>query len=102
MIKKLMSRLQAPFFSPKGFFLRACEIMIVFGILSAVGFQKYVGALFGTAYSGSLSAGVYFIRTLGITYGIFYFAALLLAPILLIASILFWCLEKRFSSGQGK
>ncbi len=81
-------------FSPAGFLVRGIGICILFFILHAMGFNKYLGIVFGTFYIGNLNIFSFFWKILAILYSLSYFAFILLAPILIIGSGIFWILKR--------
>lgn len=74
----------ADFFSPRDFVRHAILIVVAFALIHAVGLREYTSVLNGT--TGSVEMDPTYAALLGIVYVFFYLAAILLAPILLIAS----------------
>jgi phosphotransferase system glucose/maltose/N-acetylglucosamine-specific IIC component len=74
----------ADFFSPKDFVRHAILIVLVFAVMHALGLREYTSVLNGT--TGSVEMDPTYAALLGIVYILFYLAAILLAPILLIAA----------------
>ena len=73
-------------FSPKGFYLRALAILLVFLLLDVAGLRKYAMLLSGTSPVGdpqSMTTHIW-----AVLYLLFYFGAVILTPILLIASVI--------------
>lgn len=73
----------ADFFSPKDFVRHAVLIVVAFALIHALGLREYTSVLNGTV--GSVEMDPDYAALLGIVYILFYLAAILLAPILLIA-----------------
>ena len=96
MIKKLLKKyLSIKLLTPAGFLVRGIEIIIILFILDLLGCKEYVGVIFGTVFTGgSGSVFAYFLKFLGAAYGVMYFMAIFLAPVLIIASGIFWGLNK--------
>lgn len=74
----------ADFFSPKDFVRHALLIVLVFALIHAIGLREYTSILNGT--TGSVEMDPDYAALLGIVYVLFYLAAILGAPILLIAA----------------
>jgi len=93
--KKIFSRfLGVSFFSPGGFFSYAVIITITYFLLEAIGLRSYTSILFGM---DSAAAGNSWLAiSLAGIYLFFYFAFVLLAPIFLLSSILFFFILKVF------
>jgi hypothetical protein len=85
-----------PIFTPRGFLLRAGLITLIYFILHLAGFREYTIILSGnspTDNPANTSAS-----SLGCVYIVFYFAWILLAPILLLAVPFFAALNRLFPS----
>jgi phosphotransferase system glucose/maltose/N-acetylglucosamine-specific IIC component len=74
----------ADFFSPKDFVRHAILILLIFGVFHVAGLREYTSFLNGT--TGSLNMNPQNAALLGLLYLLIYMAAILLAPILLIAA----------------
>jgi len=74
----------ADFFSPKDFVRHATLIVLAFAVIHLFGLREYTSFLNGT--TGSVEMDPTTAGLLGIVYVLFYLAAILLAPILLIAA----------------
>ena len=74
----------AAFFSPKDFVRHAVLIVVLFAIAHVCGLREYTAMISGTMASPSLGAEI--CTLLAIVYMLFYFGAVVLAPILLIAA----------------
>ncbi|MBI4026418.1 MAG: hypothetical protein HY360_15645 [Verrucomicrobia bacterium] len=88
---------RAPVCSPKGFLLRAAALLLLFLIAHIAGWREHTSVLCGTATSAAGWDRVG--GTLGMVYVLFYFGALLGAPILVLAAGILEVLA-RFS-GKG-
>ncbi|MCU1283452.1 MAG: hypothetical protein JWM53_6998 [bacterium] len=73
---------RAPILSPQGLVLRAALIAVVYGALHLAGARADVAFLSGTSVGGNVAT------LLGCAYLLFHFAFVLVAPILVIASLL--------------
>jgi hypothetical protein len=73
-------------FSPKGFYLRALLILLVFFLLDATGFRKYAMLISGTSPVGDPQSMT--TQLCAVLYLLFYFGAVILTPVLLIASVI--------------
>ena len=82
----------AEFFSPKDFVRHAILIVLLFAIAHAFGLREYTSMISGTMASPSLGAGT--CTLLAMIYMTFYFGAVVLAPVLLIAAGLLFLWEK--------
>ena len=82
-------------FTPRGFFLRAILIFLIFAVFDIAGLGKYAMILSGTAPSGVPEN--FSTQFFSVLYILFYLGAVILAPILFIASgilrILFYLTE---------
>jgi hypothetical protein len=74
----------ADFFSPKDFLRHAVLIVLAFGVAHLFGLREHTSFLNGT--TGSVELGYELSTFLGMTYLGLYFAAVLLAPILVLAA----------------
>jgi len=75
---------RAPMFSPTGLLTRAVLLTVIYLVLHLAGWRENTSILCGTAPTGNLSdryAEVY-----GVIYVLFYFAVMVLVPILVIAA----------------
>lgn len=79
-------RAAPPFFTARGFLLRAGELAAVFGLLHFLGFRRYTSILCGTTGEGSLEAAC--VPVLGLLYVLFYLAFAFVVPALLLAALL--------------
>jgi phosphotransferase system glucose/maltose/N-acetylglucosamine-specific IIC component len=86
LVERLWNSCSADFFSPKDFVRHAMLIVLVFALIHALGLRDYTSVLNGTTGSVEMDPGD--AALLGIVYILFYLAAILLAPILLIAAAL--------------
>ncbi len=75
---------RAPAFSPTGFLVRAALLLLLFLALRAAGLAGYVSILSGSLAAGSQQEVIS--AALGVVYASAWFAAVLLAPILIIAA----------------
>jgi hypothetical protein len=73
-------------FSPNGFYIRAMLILLVFFLLDATGFRKYAMLISGTSPVGDPQS----MTTLlcAVLYLLFYLGAVIVSPVLLIASVI--------------
>lgn len=76
----------AAFFSPKDFVRHAVLIVLLFGVVHVCGLREYTAMISGTMASPGLGSET--CTLLAIVYIAFYFGAVVLAPILLIAAAL--------------
>ena len=76
----------ADFLSPKDFLRHAVLIVLAFGVAHALGLREYTSFLNGT--TGSVELGYEVSALLGLIYLLFYFATVLLVPILVLAALL--------------
>ena len=96
MIRRLLNRLwqwsRAPLFSPTGLLFRAALVTGVFLVFHLAGWREYTSILCGTSPTGNLADR--HIQFLGGLYVLFYFATIILVPILVLAagllSLLAW------------
>jgi len=86
LIQRFRDACGADFFSPKDFVRHAILIVVVFAVIHATGLREYTSVLNGT--TGSVEMNPNYAALLGVVYILFYLAAILLAPILLIAATL--------------
>lgn len=70
--------------SPRGWLLRAAALLALFGAMHLLGWRDDTRILSGTATPGVAGAGASILR--GIAYGLAYFAAVLVCPILILAA----------------
>ena len=90
---------RTPRISPGGFALYAGLAVALYGVLHALGLRQYVSIASGTPLNpfGSEELGV----ALGIAYVLLYFAAVVAAPILLIAASV-WLLARRIRARSSR
>lgn len=74
----------ANFLSPKDFVRHAVLILVLFGIVHLAGLREYTTIVTGT--TGSLTVGRETAALFGVGYLLLYMAAMVLAPMLLIAA----------------
>ena len=74
----------AVFFSPKDFVRHAVLIVVLFAVVHLLGLREYTAMISGTMASPNLGAEA--CTLLAIIYMLFYFGAVVFAPILLIAA----------------
>jgi len=74
----------AVFFSPKDFTRHAILIVLLFAVVHLLGLREYTAMISGTMASPNLGAEL--CTLLAIIYMLFYFGAVVFAPILLIAA----------------
>jgi hypothetical protein len=79
-------------FSPQGFVVRAVILGMLFAICQALGWREHTTFLSGTAASPGADANTS--ALLGLIYMASYFGVVLLAPILLIAAVLFFGIDR--------
>lgn len=72
------------FLTPKDFVKRALIIWITFSVAHLLGLREFTSLLNGT--TGSINMSWEMAMFLGMTYIVFYFAAVILGPILLITA----------------
>lgn len=89
----------APVLSPKGFLLRAAALLVLFLIAHLAGWREHTSVLCGTAPSAAGWDRVG--GTLGMVYVLFYFAATLGTPILVLAAGILEVLERFAGKGLG-
>ena len=82
----------ADFFSPKDFVRHAVLIVVLFAVVHLFGLREYTSIISGTMASPTLGAET--CTLLAIIYMVFYFGAVVLAPVLLIAAGLLLLWEK--------
>ena len=80
-IRRLLGR---PLFSPGGFAARALLLGAAFAVCHLAQFREFTGVLSGTPHTGW--PGQNAAAVLAVIYMFFYFAAVLIAPVLLIAA----------------
>jgi hypothetical protein len=90
-MRKFRELIRAPFFSPSGLVTRALLLVVLFGLCELAGWREHTTFISGTA--PSVDAGISSSVTFGLIYMLAYFGFVLVAPILLIATVLlvaFW------------
>ena len=83
---------RAPVFSARGFLVRAVFLVVLFLVLDALGLRACAGVVCGShaTLAGSVDAAV-----IGaVAYILSYLGVVLLAPVLVIASGVFWLLAR--------
>jgi hypothetical protein len=86
-----------PLLSPWGLAVRAAWIVVLFAVLHGLGWRDFTSILSGTAPGESL----YGVKTwLGVLYALAYFAAVIVAPILVIAGALLGVFD-RYARGAS-
>ena len=90
----------AVFFSPKDFVRHAVLIVVLFAIAHMCGLREYTAIISGTMASPTLGAET--CTLLAIIYMVFYFGAVVLAPILMIAAALLYIWEKVRDSSRRR
>ena len=80
-------------FSPKGFLVRAVVIALAFLIVHALGFREHTTLISGTADFHSFASRLRIV--LGCMYIILYLMAVMVAPVLAVASGIFTGLLRR-------
>jgi len=88
------------FFSPKDFVRHAVLIVVLFAIAHVFGLREYTSMISGTMASPSLGAET--CTLLAMIYLVFYFGAVVLAPVLLIAAGLLLLWEKVRASSRRR
>lgn len=71
-------------FTPKGFFQRALVILLIFLLLDVMGLRKYAMLLSGTSPAGDPQSII--TNFFAVLYILFYLGAVIVTPILLLAS----------------
>ena len=79
--------------SPRGFLRRAVELLVIFLVCHAAGLREYTSIISVTSPSGGKADTL--CAVLGCVYGVVYFLCVLVAPILVLASGIFWLLQYR-------
>ncbi len=93
---------QTPRCSPAGFMIWVGIIWVSFAIAHVAGLREHTSWLSGTVPEGSFGRNVGV--ALGATYIVLYFAAVVVAPVSTIASIIFLALERgvaRLQAGRN-
>ncbi|MDQ7779182.1 MAG: hypothetical protein RDV41_05680 [Planctomycetota bacterium] len=91
-MKKILRILfHARLFTPKGLLVRAAVIAVVFLVLHVCGLREYTSIISGMSPTGDTADSRAI--TLGVMYGCFYFAFVLVAPILVLAAVFFGAVE---------
>ena len=80
--------------SPRGFLLDAAMMALVFLLCHLMGLREHTTILSGTSATGDLRDAV--ALGFGLVYVLFYFAFVIVVPILVIASGVFLALQLRF------
>ncbi len=83
-----------PIFSPKGFLLRAGLLTLIYLVLHLAGLREYTIILSGNSPTDNPANTL--ASSLGCTYIVFYFAWILLVPVLLLAVPIFTVLNLLF------
>jgi hypothetical protein len=91
MKKKLQNFLRSPALSPAGLMVRAIFLLVLFAILHAMGFREYTSIISGTSPTGTPLQLLHVF--IAILYAAFYFASVMLSPVLIIASVVLFGLE---------
>ena len=78
--------------SPAGFGLRAGSLLILFLIVHLAGFREYASVLSGTVPQGSFGTAVD--QFFAVAYVFLYLGAVVVAPILAIAALVFLILDR--------
>lgn len=84
--------------SPGGFFASAAVIALAFGIFHLLGWREQTSFISGTVGSGETSVDV----VAGMLYAASYFAFVVAAPILAIASVAFAVLTRLLPGGAAR
>jgi hypothetical protein len=91
--------LSGKLFSPAGFLFRAVILAVIFLIMELLGLRTYTSVLSGASPSGMVGDKIS--AVLGWLYIIFYFGFVVLTPILLLASLMFWLFVRWDQRLQG-
>jgi hypothetical protein len=89
---RLRRWVSADYFSPKDFVRHAVLILVLFAVAHLCGLREFTTIVSGTMASPAL--GTEICALLGMGYMAFYFGAVVLVPVLLIAAGLLWLWEK--------
>jgi len=92
--ERLRTLRKAPMFSPTGFLVRAAMLILLFTLCHFAGLREYTSFLSGTLPAAKVK--IFF----GCAYLVFYLGAVGLAPVFVLASGIFWVLQKKLAPAK--
>ena len=98
-LKKWFYLINVPTISPSGFLVRAALITAIFLLLYLAGLKEYTCVLCGTSPTGNVADS--WSSMLGVGYVLCYFAFIVLAPVLVLATGILWCLQRAISRSHN-